>query len=78
MTEVLVHLPLKLAIGLPRDAPVDHLGTKLILPCPFCVKIDPHLPDDQGQLSLLGWRLLSLSANLLFRGTQSNHESPET
>lgn len=52
MAEVLVNLPLKLVAGLPGDAPMDPLGTKHILPCLFCVKIDLLLPDYQDQLSL--------------------------
>lgn len=39
----------------PRDAQVDHLDAKHILPCLHCITAAVSFPEDHGHLPLPGW-----------------------
>ena len=59
----IVHLPLKLGRGIPRDAPVDH-PVQAFSPLPHKVTA-ALLPSGQGHLLLIGWGLLFLPVYFL-------------
>ena len=72
LVHALLYFLLKLGTRELRAVPVNHLGAKPRLPCPYCVSAARLSPDDQSLLPSRGGGLPSFPAGVSARGAQSD------